>query len=188
MTSKPHRTLARRQRQPTQLWTATIVYKGCTDLAESYPSKTQAQGAIIDHLQKYHLYNGPRNFGAAMNWIAERDDCFDVQIFAHAVRQPTEAPAALEDDPSGLLTVRQKQIYLRHEGNRCPLCRSHDIEGTGTRNYDGDWCTNKVECRACGVVWEDIYTLSDLQITHAPTRSGRMKSQTQGGKPPHEKR
>jgi hypothetical protein len=121
----PRRQKATRQRS-VRLWTASLAYKGCTELAESYPTKAQAQQAIIQHLREYHLYQGPngvRGFEAAMNWIAERDDRFDVQVFEQATRLAPDEAEGLDDDASGLIPVRRKRAYLRDGGGRCPLCR-----------------------------------------------------------------
>jgi hypothetical protein len=161
-----------------RLWTAVIAYKGCNELAESFPGKAQAQQAIIKHLREYHHYDGPANFAAAMSWIAEWDERFDVQLFQQTVRlpPPPEEPAKLRDDPSGQLPARRKRIYLRHKSNRCPLCGSQDIEGTGQHEADADWHTNKVRCNTCGAEWNDIYTLSDIELTEPPSKAGRSNA------------
>ena len=71
--------------------------------------------------------------------------------------QPSGGPA------SNTLTRQQKSRYLSRRGTHCPFCDSDQIEGTGDRDYDGDWNSQVVECRACGKRWQDIYTLTGVE-------------------------
>jgi hypothetical protein len=73
-------------RRQAKAWIATIAYKGCTELAESFASPARAQNAVVRHLRTFHLYDGPDQFAAAMEWVTERDDRFDVQIIEQTYR------------------------------------------------------------------------------------------------------
>ena len=51
--------------------------------------------------------------------------------------------------------------------NRCPACRSTDIEG-GFVDVDGATATQRVRCHECEAEWTDTYHLSgygDLETT-----------------------
>ena len=67
-----------------------------------------------------------------------------------------------------VLTEEQKKEYLAAKGGKCLLCKSTDIEGTGTGNTDDDWHSESVRCNNCGAEWDDIYTLSDVDLTGGP--------------------
>ena len=69
---------------------------------------------------------------------------------------------------SNLLTEEQQRQYLAHGGNRCPWCAGEEIEGTGQSNSDADWHENEVECKTCGAIWLDIYTISGVQGVSGP--------------------
>ena len=67
------------------------------------------------------------------------------------------------------LSVEQKRLYFVAGCCKCPHCGSKSIEGTGSRNSDGDWHENQIKCIECGAEWNDIYTLTDVEGSQAPT-------------------
>ncbi len=59
------------------------------------------------------------------------------------------------------LTAARKRDWLATRGNRCPYCKSPDLEA-GDHDFDGDSCTQDVRCLVCRRTWTEVYTLSDL--------------------------
>jgi len=82
---------------------------------------------------------------------------------------------------TNLLTAEQQRRYLAHGGNHCPCCEGEEIEGTGQSNSDADWHENEVECKTCGAIWLDIYTISGVQGVSGPVEKAI-------GKAPHQKK
>jgi hypothetical protein len=64
------------------------------------------------------------------------------------------------------LSTEQYYDYMQSRGSFCPVCKSTNILGTGEHRADGEWHSNEVECLACGSIWDDIYTLSDVEVKH----------------------
>ena len=63
-----------------------------------------------------------------------------------------------------MLSKKQKKIYIKKQGIRCPFCNSEDLEG----NYHVDMdleIRNKVQCLDCNKFWLDVYTLTDIEDT-----------------------
>jgi len=61
------------------------------------------------------------------------------------------------------LTKAQKEKYLKKCGNICPYCGSEDLRPMGRPIADGKHMTQDIQCSGCGRIWEDIYTLSDIE-------------------------
>ena len=61
-------------------------------------------------------------------------------------------------------TAQDRRVinYLEHEGNRCPFCGDSDIEAGGTTSYDHN--AVEVSCHHCDKTWEDIYTLTNVDL------------------------
>jgi hypothetical protein len=55
----------------------------------------------------------------------------------------------------------QKESYLK-DSNRCPFCKSTDIEG-GIHDAVDDTVYHKVFCYQCERHWENIYRLMDVE-------------------------
>lgn len=53
--------------------------------------------------------------------------------------------------------------YVRWEYTRCPICKSGDINGDQVE-IDGNVAWQRVSCVDCGAVWEDVYTLTGVNI------------------------
>lgn len=58
------------------------------------------------------------------------------------------------------LTDEQKAEYLK-EPNKCPVCRSDNIEG-GSTDIESDHAYQTVVCLSCHTEWRDVYTLTDI--------------------------
>lgn len=60
------------------------------------------------------------------------------------------------------LSNADREQYVKDGGNKCPFCRSTDLDG-GKPQVDGPraWCV--IMCLNCGEEWHDIYTLTDIQ-------------------------
>lgn len=52
--------------------------------------------------------------------------------------------------------------------NRCPICKSRDVEGDSL-DADGKNAWQNVECLACGATWHDTYTLTGMEIESYPS-------------------
>jgi DNA-directed RNA polymerase subunit RPC12/RpoP len=57
----------------------------------------------------------------------------------------------------------RERLYIESGGVKCPYCRSENIEG-GSRNMDGNWISFEVTCLECKRDWEDIYTLTGVEL------------------------
>jgi hypothetical protein len=62
------------------------------------------------------------------------------------------------------LLEANKAEYLKSRGQICPYCKSHDIEGTGSSAADDNWHQEEVRCKDCGLMWHDIYILTDITL------------------------
>jgi hypothetical protein len=51
--------------------------------------------------------------------------------------------------------------YIDAGGGFCPNCRSDEIEADSI-DFQGDYCTQRMWCLDCDVVWFDVYTLSSV--------------------------
>jgi len=52
-----------------------------------------------------------------------------------------------------------EEEYLLELGQRCPMCKSEDIQTTGVIETDSDYGWHKVECSSCNAEWDDVYKL-----------------------------
>jgi len=55
-----------------------------------------------------------------------------------------------------------KEKYIKDEYNLCPFCNSDDVSG-GHFNSDGGYVWQRIGCAACNKMWDDIYTLTDVE-------------------------
>ena len=63
------------------------------------------------------------------------------------------------------LTHIQRKKYLTSGYGGCPNCGdSEHIESNGSFEADGNQAWRSFECTACGTTFEDIYTLTDVEI------------------------
>ena len=60
------------------------------------------------------------------------------------------------------ITKEQEAYYLKHDGLRCPFCKSGDIT---CYEWDGGTYSCLVKCSKCGREWRDCYKL--VGITEA---------------------
>ena len=59
------------------------------------------------------------------------------------------------------LNPQQKELYVLHDGTKCPYCESNEIEGS-SMDVDGNTAWQKITCLGCDKEWNDIYTLTNL--------------------------
>lgn len=57
-----------------------------------------------------------------------------------------------------------KRDYISDGGAFCPKCQSNDIK-TSDMEFDSSSTWQEVECVECGLKWNDIYTLTDIELT-----------------------
>jgi hypothetical protein len=103
-----------------RIWTAVVVYKGLIELVQPCVNASDAQRAIVEHLQKAHHYPGPASFGEASAWVAERADRFTVEIVEHPL------PVGLEELSMGAVEQflkKQAFIVLTHNPSNEPAAR-----------------------------------------------------------------
>jgi transposase-like protein len=62
------------------------------------------------------------------------------------------------------MTKKQKTYYLKHDGLRCPYCKSSNIESGALRVGDSTLCAD-VKCSVCGRTWQDVYGIVDVEGT-----------------------
>ena len=55
-----------------------------------------------------------------------------------------------------------KEKYL-NDPTECPKCNSYKISAD-CLSADGSTAWSRVECLACGAIWKDIYTLTDVEM------------------------
>ena len=72
--------------------------------------------------------------------------------------------ACIHKEKSMKLTAQEKKAYIKGGANKCPSCRSDEIEG-GFVEVDSGHCWQPVFCHECGAEWNDIYKLSDIEVT-----------------------
>jgi len=60
-------------------------------------------------------------------------------------------------------TLPHAKEYVDADGVFCPHCRSDQIEGDSV-DFDGRYCTQRMRCLDCDVVWFDVYTLSSVKF------------------------
>ena len=53
--------------------------------------------------------------------------------------------------------------YVKNGGNRCPFCKSENIEGIHAPNIDSGYCWQEIYCCDCEKSWQDLYTLTGFQ-------------------------
>jgi transcription elongation factor Elf1 len=64
------------------------------------------------------------------------------------------------------LTQAQVKAYLENSSS-CPFCGESDIEGSSVEiDSGGAW--QNIDCNNCGAKWQDVYTLTDIIVTHEP--------------------
>ncbi|MBM4398409.1 MAG: hypothetical protein FJ087_22305 [Deltaproteobacteria bacterium] len=63
----------------------------------------------------------------------------------------------------------------------CPFCGSPQIEGTGQREYDDNWYTNRITCTACGAEWDDVYEVTTINVVSGPERDTGTATPVQSG-------
>ena len=51
--------------------------------------------------------------------------------------------------------------YIKGRAVRCPFCHSYNISASP---YDGEGMYEEVECKNCGVSWNDIHEIVDIEI------------------------
>ena len=56
-----------------------------------------------------------------------------------------------------------RDLYLRGISNNCLFCNSLDIEGSSVEIGEHA-ATQEIVCLSCGKEWQDIYTLTDIQV------------------------
>ena len=60
------------------------------------------------------------------------------------------------------LTEKQKKDYIESGGNKCPNCKSDNIEG-GPFNTESSEAWQKVWCTDCHEEWTDVYKLTEVE-------------------------
>ena len=61
------------------------------------------------------------------------------------------------------MTAEQRKFYLQNKGNKCPHCKSDNIQGAAAGwESDSDWASRVVECLDCKKTWTDIYIFQDV--------------------------
>lgn len=72
--------------------------------------------------------------------------------------------------------------YIDHQGTKCPRCGSDDLNGASF-NADAGYAWQSVTCGGCGLEWDDVYRLVDVDIDSEEEPDGRedrTKSETRG--------
>lgn len=64
---------------------------------------------------------------------------------------------------SNTLSVEQKKDYLSGKSGQCPKCKSLNIVGEHIE-VDGQTAWQEVSCSNCEFIWNDIYTLTDIEV------------------------
>ena len=65
-------------------------------------------------------------------------------------------------DTLNQLSATAKAKYLQNPGH-CPVCAANQIDGSQIE-VDGKQARQEVTCTACGFRWEDIYTLTTIEV------------------------
>ncbi|HOX42935.1 MAG TPA: hypothetical protein PK668_05035 [Myxococcota bacterium] len=63
--------------------------------------------------------------------------------------------------------MKHKTEYLASGGVFCPHCHADDIEGGPVEISAGE-ATQEVTCLKCEAVWQDVYTLTDVESVEPP--------------------
>jgi ribosomal protein S24E len=58
----------------------------------------------------------------------------------------------------------KKSIAKEYSGCNCPACQSDDIETTSEVNLDIRTALQSVKCNNCNLEWDDVYTLTGIDI------------------------
>lgn len=61
-----------------------------------------------------------------------------------------------------MLTESQRNDYLTNDSGRCPFCKSDNIQGHAI-DICGKEAIQPVTCSDCGHLWNDIYSLTDVE-------------------------
>jgi hypothetical protein len=62
------------------------------------------------------------------------------------------------------ITEVQKTAYLKNGYSKCPSCKGDNIGG-GFIEVDSGHCWQPCSCNDCGLTWNDIYKLVDMEVT-----------------------
>ena len=57
----------------------------------------------------------------------------------------------------------KEKKYLKHHGNICPYCESHNINAKGRALFDDNYVSEDVECNSCESEWCDTYILTTAE-------------------------
>jgi hypothetical protein len=71
----------------------------------------------------------------------------------------------IEEDEEDGLTEQQRTDYLNNS-SECPFCHSDNIEADHIE-ADGESAFGEVSCLDCGKRWNDVYTLTDVEVIDA---------------------
>jgi formate dehydrogenase maturation protein FdhE len=78
------------------------------------------------------------------------------------------------------LSAEQKAAYLKTDGQQCPLCGSDDISA-GSVDIEGGSAVQEVTCSECDTVWNDRYTLTDVELDYDPNACTKCGEDSTGG-------
>lgn len=77
------------------------------------------------------------------------------------------------------LNAELQTAYLANS-YACPFCESRDIEGGSTLEVDGRTAWQEITCLQCRARWNDLFTLSGIEVLDDPNRR-RYQFQATGG-------
>ena len=104
--------------------------------------------------------NGWEIEGGAIAWIFDTrsvEEVHELVVFDLEKRVDVHIPLVLlPADPV-------VQEYLKEDGNRCPKCKSYDVEG-GHVEMDSGGAWQNIHCSDCGARWIDIYHLVGFEL------------------------
>ena len=82
-------------------------------------------------------------------------------VIVLALPLETDGPEEPEESTTTSALPHARE-YVDAGGVFCPNCRSDQIEGDSV-DFDGRYCTQRMRCLDCDVVWFDVYTLSSVE-------------------------
>lgn len=62
-----------------------------------------------------------------------------------------------------MISEEKVKEYVDSKGLSCPYCGSGDLIG-GSVTVDAGHATQEVQCGLCGRSWDDVYTLTGLEV------------------------
>lgn len=62
------------------------------------------------------------------------------------------------------LSKEKLKKYIESGYGDCPVCKTNDKLEGGNWESDGNQAWREYECGNCGTTFEDIYTLTDVEI------------------------